>query len=162
LPFFPPKCLDAPRTRAQPAIGSAVSTGDIRKTPTKLVADQAQPVPLHVAASVVHQQLSGSSRGSEDEAYGAILESTALALSHVADIYYLNKQGTLRRIPDEELAVGMFEDGAKVFRTRSGNVYESLSMRRGDMADAIAILRSARGAMSTAGAPADGTRKDVK
>ena len=131
-----------------------MSTGDIRKTPTKLVADQAQPVPLHVAASVVHQQLSGSSRGSEDEAYGAILESTALALSHVVDIYYLNKQGTLRRIPDEELAVGMFEDGAKVFRTRSGNVYESLSMRRGDMADALVILKSAHGAQRAADNPA--------
>ena len=112
--------------------------------------DQAKPVPLHVAASVVYRQLSGSL---QDDAHGAILDSTALALSHVADIYYLNAQGRLLKIPDEELAVGMFENGAKAFRTRSGNVYQSLSMRRIDMAEAIVILRKARGAARAAGAP---------
>lgn len=107
--------------------------------------DQDKPVPLHVAASVVHQQLSGSSRGREDDGYSAVLDSTALALSHVADIYYVNAQGRTVKLPEEELAVGMFEAGAKVFRTRSGNLYQSLCMRRGDMAQAIAILRAARG-----------------
>jgi len=114
-----------------------------------------KPVPLHVAASVVHQQLSGSSREWQDESYGATLDSTALALSHVTDIYYVNTHGKLLKIPDEELAVGMFENGAKVFCTRSGNVYESLSIRRGDMAEAIVILRKARGALH--GARADET-----
>jgi hypothetical protein len=107
----------------------------------------ATPVALHVAASVVHRQLSGSVRDWPEDDYVSILNSTALALSHVADIYYVNAHGQLVKIPDEELAVGMFEGGAKLFRTRSGNVYEPLSMRRGDMADAIAILRKARGAM---------------
>ena len=106
--------------------------------------DADQPVPLHVAASVVHQQLSGSSRDWRDDTYDGILESTALALSHVGHIYYVNTHGQVLRIPDEELAVGMFENGAKRFRTRSGNVYESLSMRRGDMADALVILKSAQ------------------
>lgn len=54
----------------------------------------------------------------------------ALALSHVSDIYCVDAQCRLRRIPDEELAVGMFEGGARVFRTRSGNMYESLSRRQ--------------------------------
>jgi hypothetical protein len=103
--------------------------------------DQAHPVALHVAAAVINRQLTGLEAGS------AVLDSTALAISHVADIHYVNAQGKLLKIPDEELAVGMFEDGAKRFRTRSGNVYESLSMRRGDMAEAILILRKARGAM---------------
>lgn len=124
-------------------------------------ADQVTPIPLHVAASVVHQQLSGTSREWKDDDYGAVLNSTALALSHVSDIYYLNLHGRLLRIPDEELAVGMFENGARCFRTRSGNVYESLSMRRADMADAIALLKSARGAMRAAGAEA-ATRKELK
>lgn len=135
---------------------------DIRKTQVKLVADQAKPIPLHVAASVVHQQLSGASRDWKDDDYAAILDSTALALSHVSDIYYLDPHGRLRRIPDEELAVGMFENGAKAFRTRSGNVYESLSMRRGDMTDAIAVLKSARGAMRTLGATETVVRKEPK
>lgn len=106
--------------------------------------DLAKAVPLHVAASVVHQQLSGSLQEA-DERYAAVLNSTALALSHVADIYYVDAHGRNVKIPAEELALGLFESGAKVFRTRSGNVYESLSMRRDDLADAIVILKKARG-----------------
>jgi len=121
--------------------------------------DQAKPVPLHVAASVVHRQLSGALHESQYDTNDALLDSTALALSHVADIYYVNLQGRMLRIPREELAVGMFENGAKRFRTRSGNVYESMSMLRGDMADAIAILRKARGAIS-APAAQTGTPKE--
>lgn len=104
--------------------------------------DLAKPVPLHVAASVVQRQLSSALR--QDEAYNAVLDSTALALSNVADIYYVNTRGRIQKIPGEELALGMFEAGAKIFRTRSGNVYQQLSMRRGDMANAIAILSQAR------------------
>jgi hypothetical protein len=115
--------------------------------------DQAHPVPLHVAAAVINRQLTGLEAGS------VVLDSTALAISHVADIYYVNAQGQMLKIPDEELAVGMFENGAKRFRTRSGNVYESLSMRRGDMAEAILILRKARGAMHAPDAPEAGKPK---
>jgi hypothetical protein len=122
--------------------------------------DQAKPVPLYVAASVVHRQLSGSLHESQYDTNDPVLDSTALALSHVADIYYVNAQGRSVRIPSEELAVGMFENGAKLFRTRSGNVYESLSMLRGDMADAIAILRKARGAIHTEGGPQTGIPKE--
>jgi molybdopterin/thiamine biosynthesis adenylyltransferase len=88
-------------------------------------------VPLHVAASAVTEQL------------GGMLDSAALALSNVSEIYYRNLNGHLLKIPQEELAVGGFEGGAKVFRTRSGNVYQSLSIRRADMADAITILKNA-------------------
>jgi hypothetical protein len=102
-----------------------------------------QPVPLRVAASVVHQQISGTLRDWKDAGYSAVLDSTALALSHVSDIYYVNAQGQLLRIPDEELAVGGFEGGATLFRTRSGNIYEALSMHRADMVDAIIILKKA-------------------
>ena len=65
---------------------------------------------------------------------------------HAGDrIYYVDAQGRNVKIPAEELALGLFESGAKLFRTRSGNVYESLSMRRDDLADAIVILKKARG-----------------
>ena len=133
---------------------------DSGKFENKLVTDLTKAVPLRVAASVVHQQLSGSSRTWKDDDYGAILDSTALALSHVSDIYYLSKEDRLLRIPSQELAVGIFEDGAKRFRTRSGNVYEPLSMRRGDMADAIQILRKAHGAVQAAGTAPTGTPKE--
>jgi hypothetical protein len=138
-----------------------VEKGEARKLHTRLVADQAKPVPLHVAASVVHQQLSGAARDWKGDAYRSVLDSTALALSHVSDVYYLDAQGKLRRIPDEELAVGMFEGGAQVFRTRSGRVYESLSMRRGDMSEAIAVLKNARGALHGAGEAKAGVRKNL-
>jgi len=96
-------------------------------------------VPLHRAASIVQRQFPAGSAGRTD----VVLNSAALALSTVSEIWYLNPRGRLVKIPDEELAVGGFEGGAKVFRTRSGNVYESLSIRRTDMADAITLLRSA-------------------
>ena len=104
-------------------------------------------MPLRVAASVVHQQLGGTSRQETDGSYNAILDSTALALSHVCDIYAVNAQDKLFRIPDSELTLGAFEGGAKCFRAHDGTVYESLSIRRGDMADAIEILRKARAAL---------------
>ena len=129
------------------------------KLQTGLVADQAQPVPLHVAASVVHQQLAGAAREWREDGYSAILDSTALALSHVSDIYYLDAQGKLHRIPDEELAVGTFQGGARVFRTPAGKAYESLSMRRGDMVEAITALKTARGALHGAGEARSGVRK---
>jgi len=113
----------------------------------KLLAAQASPVPLRVAASVVHQQLGGRSRQEIDGSYNAILDTTALALSHVCDIYSVNAQGKLTRIPDSELTIGAFEGGAKRFRAHDGTVHDSLSIRRGDMADAIEILRKARGAL---------------
>jgi hypothetical protein len=128
-----------------------VANDEQKKLRAKLLASQAQPVPLRVAASVVHQQISGSSGDSKVDGYDAVLDSTALALSHVSDIYYVNAQGRLLRIPDEELAVGRFEGGAAQFRTRSGNVYEALSMRRADMADAITILKKAHTAVHAAG-----------
>jgi len=96
-------------------------------------------VPLHRAASIVQRQLVGGTEARKD----VILNSAALALSSVSEIWYLDPRGRLVKIPDEELAVGGFEEGAKVFRTRSGNVYESLSIRRADMADAITLLKSA-------------------
>jgi hypothetical protein len=136
-----------------------VAERDLRKVQKKLVADQAKPVPLHVAASVVYQQLSSDTHQSVENLLGAVLDSTALALSHVADIYYLSSDNKLRRIPDEELAAGMFEAGATIFRARSGSVYESLSIRRGDMAEAIAILQNARGALRNA---ADAERSEKK
>jgi hypothetical protein len=52
----------------------------------------------------------------------------------------------------------MFEGGAR-FRTRSGNAYESPSMRRGDMSDAITVLKNARGALHGAGEAKAGVRR---
>jgi hypothetical protein len=104
-------------------------------------ASHTKPVALHVAASVVHQQLSP---GTISDDYREALDRTALALSHLADIFYVDGEGRLKRIPDAVLAAGAFVNGARMFRSAAGELYQSLSMRRGDVAEAISILRNAR------------------
>ena len=94
-----------------------------------------------MAASVVYQELSPATIGDD---YGEALERTALALSHLADIFYVDEQRRLKRIPDAVLAAGEFVNGAKAFRSAAGVIYQSLSMRRGDLTEAISILRNAR------------------
>ena len=86
---------------------------------------------MHVAASLVFHQLNGT------------LNATALALSQVADVYYL-EDGKPVLIPKADLASGAFEESGATFRAASGRVYRSLSMRRGDLMEAITILRRAR------------------
>jgi len=107
-----------------------------------------KPVPLHIAASLVHQQLWPGAIGDD---YGEALDRTALALSHVAEILYVDAQGQLKRLPDAELPLGRFENGARLFRTAGGSLYRSLSMRRGDIAESISILRSARSSSARRG-----------
>jgi hypothetical protein len=100
-----------------------------------------KPVVLHIAASLVHQQLAPGMIGDD---YREALERTALALSHLADIFYVDEHGRLKRIPDAVLAGGVFLNGAKAFRSAGGVLYQSLSMRRGDVVEAISLLRNAR------------------
>jgi hypothetical protein len=89
----------------------------------------------------VHQQVSPATIGDD---YREALDRTALALSHLADIFYVDGEGRLKRIPDAVLAAGAFVNGARMFRSAAGELYQSLSMRRGDVAEAISILRNAR------------------
>jgi hypothetical protein len=100
-----------------------------------------QPVPLPVAASLVYHQLNRKLQP-EGGLHGA-LASTAFALSQVADIYYL-EDGRLVPIPGRDLALGAFEESGASFRAASGRVYKSLAMRRGDLMEAIVILKAAR------------------
>lgn len=123
------------------------SSADLRRA---LLASQTQPVRLVVAASLVYHQLVGRRQLLQAEGgYQRVLDSTALAISQVADIYYVNLHKRLMRIPEEELAAGTFEHGAEVFRTPLQR-YTELSVRRADLMDAIEILRKAHAAI---GAP---------
>ena len=100
-----------------------------------------QPVPMHVAAALVYHQLNRTLDPSV--AVNGTLNSTALALSQVADVYYL-EDGKPAPIPRADLASGVFDESAVIYRAASGRVYRSLSMRRGDLMEAITILRRAR------------------
>jgi hypothetical protein len=117
---------------------------DPRKLEAKLLSNQAKPVKLRVAAAVLYQQLTGrTSDTGAGHQYLRELADTALALSHVADVYHVDARGKLMRIPNEDLAAGAFEDGGNLFRARSGTLYHSLSLRRVEMMEAIAVLKKA-------------------
>jgi hypothetical protein len=100
-----------------------------------------QPVPLHVAASLVYHQL--NRKLDLGVTVNGALNSTAFALSQVSDVYFL-EDGRFVPIPRADLASGAFEESAAIYRAASGRVYRSLSMRRGDLMEAITILRRAR------------------
>lgn len=125
-----------------------------KKPPTKTQRDvlvrQSQPVPMPVACSLVYHHLN---RDIGDLAlspgYRPALNSTALALSQVSDVYHV-EGGKLLRIPSEELAGGAFEDSGATYRAASGRVYRSLSMRRIDVMEAMIVLRRARAAIDGA------------
>ena len=120
------------------------------------LAGQAQPVRMRVAAALAYNHLTGKTRQTATEPeYLVALNSTAMALSQVVDIYYVNDQRKLLRIPGEELALGRFEKAGDIYRTRSGNVYSSIWVRRVDVMDAIAILKVARESIYGAKAKAE-------
>jgi len=102
-----------------------------RRKQKREIEGHSAPVPMPIAASLVFHQVNGT------------LNSTALALSKVSDVYYL-EDGKRLPISRADLASGSFEESGATFRAASGRVYRSLSMRRGDLMEAITILRRAR------------------
>jgi hypothetical protein len=101
-------------------------------------------VPLRVAASLVYYQLSRRLGGS-DHGGAADFESTALALSHLTDVYYADSSGKVSRVPRADLALAEFKDGGDSCRTPGGACYKSLAVYRSDLMEAIVILQGVRG-----------------
>jgi hypothetical protein len=115
-----------------------------KTTERELLVRQSQPVPMQVVCSLVYHQLNRDIGNiGVDRGYSTSLNATALALSQVADIYYI-EQGRLLRVPSEELAGGSFEDSGATYRAASGRVFKSLSMRRIDVMEAMLVLKKAR------------------
>jgi hypothetical protein len=122
----------------------------IKKAERELLLKQAQPVPMPVACSLVYHHLNRDiGEDLSSRSYSTSLCATALALSQVADVYYI-EGGKLLRIPSEELVVGSFEDRGETYRAASGKVYLALSMRRIDLMDAMSVLRKARAVIDRA------------
>jgi len=118
---------------------------DIHKLRSSLVESQFKPMKMRVAAALVYHNITGKTRtAASGQEYEAALADTAIALSQVADLYYVNGQGRLTRIPEDELMLGRFERAGDNFRTHSGAVYRDVIVRRADVMDAVAILRKAR------------------
>lgn len=120
------------------------------KVRASILAAQARPVPLRVAAALLYDQVAGGGLKRVPEHYVQALNTAALALSQIADIYHVGADGVLRRLPYEVLAQGEFIGGGEAYRTRSGDVYRKLSMRRIDVLEASAALRKARSAIELA------------
>jgi len=96
-------------------------------------------MPLPLAAQALHARL----RGVDEHASPTKLDRAALALSHMTEIYYVDGERVLRALPQAELLRGVFEGGARRFRTRGGNVYIGLFVRRRAVAVAAVTLRRA-------------------
>ena len=101
-------------------------------------------VPLRVAAALIYHQMNRRLGGS-DGAAPADFESTALALSHLADVYYADAAGKVAKVPRADLAVAEFRDGGNSCRTPAGARYAALAVRRIDLMDAMVILQGVRG-----------------
>ena len=118
---------------------------EVSKIRNRLLAAQGQPIKMRVAAALVYHQITGNTRTSASgPEYETALADTAIALSQVADLYYLNAQGRLQRIPEDDVALGKFERAGDIYRSRSGQIYRDVMLRRADVMDAVVILRKAR------------------
>lgn len=125
---------------------------DMAEVRARLLASQAKPVKLRVAASVVLSDLTRARRDAmRGPEYLAALTRAATRLAQLADVYCVAR-GKLTRIPDDELVDGVFEDGGNLFRAASGAVYKSLSVRRVDVLEGIEVLRKAQEALDEASA----------
>lgn len=104
----------------------------------KLTRGELAAVPLRVAASLLYFQ--GSRQARNDEQLDRALERAAFAIAQLVPIYYQLSDQTSGRVPDAELVLGKFEDGAKRFRAGDGTTYESLSVVRRDLIGALDLL----------------------
>jgi hypothetical protein len=115
---------------------------------------QRAPVALRVAASLVYFELNQALAARNDDELDRALNDSALAVAQVADIYYENEEGRLAEIPYADLRSGLFEGGAKTFRSSSGKTFGALSVRRIDVMHAIQILgKASRGPTGKSDAP---------
>ena len=122
---------------------------EIARFAARLRERQSLPVPMRVAASLVYFELRHNVASSED-ALDRALNDAAFALAQIADVYHENEARHVLRIPDEALRDGHFEGGAKSYRTRAGETFTRLSMRRIDLMYAMEALRKASRAIGTA------------
>jgi len=129
---------------------------DHAKIRDELVARQSRPVKLRVVAGMAYRQLTGKNRDAIlARDYFLALNEIAAAICQASDLYRVNEAHRLVRVPPEDLAGGRFENGGDVFRTASGELFRSLSMRRIDAIDAIETLVEARAAMAGASRAAE-------
>lgn len=104
-----------------------------------------QHLGLPTAAVLVHVEFTGSPPNPlKPAAMRRVLDDIARALSNVMPIYVLDvDSGVPKEIPAFDLLDATFERGAHVLVTAQGTEIRGLSVRRGDLNEAIALLRRA-------------------
>lgn len=101
-----------------------------------------QHIALSVAAAVARNQLSSGAGPSDAEQLSEMLNAVARAVSKVAPIYLKDSEsGALRRLAESELDGATFQRGATLLVFPDGRSYSSLWLMRGDLREAIAILK---------------------
>jgi hypothetical protein len=103
-----------------------------------------QHVAMSVAAGLARAQLVPNPVGVYDAHHlSEMLELMAAAIARVAPVYALSaRTGELRRIGDEELDGARFERGATVLLLKDGTAIGSVSVTRGDLRHAVAVLKT--------------------
>jgi hypothetical protein len=100
---------------------------------------------LATAASIAYRQLTLAPQAGfyDAEHLSATLCVIAQALAKAAPIYLTEGDTAARPLTDGELQGAIITRGATRLTLKDGRVFSKLSMRRGDMWDAITLLRAA-------------------
>jgi hypothetical protein len=103
-----------------------------------------QHVAMSVAAGLARVQLVPNPVGVYDARHlSEMLEVMAAAIATVAPIYAMNaRTGEVRKLTDEELDGARFERGATALMLKDGSAIASVSITRGDLRHAVAVLQA--------------------
>jgi hypothetical protein len=103
-----------------------------------------QRVSLAVAAAVVYFRFTGKQvEGRRDAQTLGSLDAVARALANVVSIHVMDGSQDGAELTPADLLGGDFHRGARLFRASDGREFSNLTVARGDMVAAIAILRAA-------------------
>jgi hypothetical protein len=114
----------------------------MKQKTTRLAEDiRKQHVAMSVAAGLAHAQLVPSPVGVYP--LSEVLEVMASAIARVAPIYAMNaRTGEVRKLTYEELDGAKFERGAAALVLKDGTAIASVSITRGDLRHAVAVLQT--------------------
>ena len=103
-----------------------------------------QHVAMSVAAGLARAQLVPNSVGVYDPLHlSEMLEVMAAAIARVAPIYAMNaRTGEVRRLTDDQLDGATFKRGATTLVLSDGTAIGSVSITRGDLRHAVAVLKT--------------------
>jgi hypothetical protein len=109
----------------------------------RLLSKEREHIGLPTAMSVVYLQVTGLLLPA-DESRRVVLNDVAHAVSMLVPIFAADGHAVPRAIDDADLIGATFSRGARVLTTSAGRKYLNLTVQRGDMKAAIAVMRAAK------------------